>query len=338
MNARHESLDYLTGLRGYAALMVVIAHWVGIFYSGTPEWLATSTRLGAQGVVVFFTLSAFSLSMSADTKNRPWREYAFRRFMRIAPPYYFCLIGALIVGRLSYWSAHFSTPFDAKSFLWHLTFTNWLDYRHANNALGVEWTLMIEVMFYCLFPILLAVSRSAVGCVLLLASALGLQQLQNQSLPIEAWHWSPAPFAICFVIGILTWRIWQRFEAPPSLAWPAIVSVIGVLLVLKPGWGFEWGIVAWSVGASILILTGKYPAGSRVFGNQIAVLIGERSYSIYLVHLPVIYVLVVRMGPGYAVSFLALAGVAIGSELLYRFVEVPTMRWTSRRRAMVPAE
>ena len=338
MIARDQSLRYLTGMRGFAALMVFAIHWVGVFFPKAPQWIMDFVYLGPQGVVVFFTLSAFSLSMSVETRNLTWREYASRRFMRIAPPSYFCLVAALLVGRISYWSAHFATPFDFKSFVWHLTFTNWIDYRHTNNAIGVEWTLSVEVIFYLFLPLLLSASKNIFGCIILVGAAIALQRLQDPSLPVEAWQWSPAPFAVCFVIGVITWRIWQRLEIPSYAGWPTLAFVVAVLIVLKPHWGFENGVTAWSVGAALLILTGRSRAGVVVFGNNISFLIGERSYSIYLVHLAVISVVAQVLGAGPAQAALALIGTVVGTEILFRFVEAPSQRYASRHSAPAPAE
>ena len=200
-------LRYLTGLRGYAAAGVVAVHVVGTFNPSIPTWMRELAMLGPKGVVVFFVLSAFTISLSLDGKPFAAGDYAIRRFFRIAPVYYLMLSLTFLLGG-SYWALHFATPFDWKSLAFHLTFLNWIDYRHTNNALGVEWTLSIEVFFYFLLPAIIALSANMLGAMLLIATGFAVLVIPHAETPPEAWQWSPAPFAACFVAGVLAYRAW----------------------------------------------------------------------------------------------------------------------------------
>jgi peptidoglycan/LPS O-acetylase OafA/YrhL len=340
-------LRYLTGSRGYAASGVVAAHVIGTFNPSVPSWMHELAMLGPKGVVVFFVLSAFTISLSIDGRAFSARDYAVRRFFRIAPGYYLMLALTFLLGG-SYWAQHFSTPFDWKSLLFHLTFLNWIDYRHTNNALGVEWTLSIEVFFYMLLPGMLALSRNALGITLLTAGGLLALVIPHSETPSEAWWWSPAPFAVCFVGGVLAYRAWP-FCSEWRLFTSGIllVPVVVILLVWRPVMLFELETLAWMLGTVVAILSGRSAAIRWIFDNRLAHTVGARSYALYLVHLPILGAVLkaaafLEFSNGDVAAALTMAFSVAAVLLMYRYVELPAQAYGRRlireRRAVAAAE
>src|SRR5919197_1544243 len=101
---RRARLAGLDGIRGLAALFVVLHHCWLMSYPGYPAntgpvwsgWLI----YGHLAVVVFIVLSGFSLAV-APARNG-WRldglgRFAFRRAWRILPPYWPALVYSLII-------------------------------------------------------------------------------------------------------------------------------------------------------------------------------------------------------------------------------------------------
>ncbi|MEY3512229.1 MAG: hypothetical protein RL486_894, partial [Actinomycetota bacterium] len=149
---RYPSLD---GVRGFAALLVVVFHSSVILRSGvTSDPLIRALTLVISGfgdiaVAVFFSLSGFLLfkEFANDLIDRAGRKplyrYSSRRFLRIYPAYWVALIGAeLIIGPLV----------GARIGLFSLT-ARYSDSINFFPGLGVAWTLAVEVSFYVFLPV-----------------------------------------------------------------------------------------------------------------------------------------------------------------------------------------
>lgn len=160
----------LDGFRGTAALLVAIFHC----------WLMTDPQLdqgpiralliaAGLGVDFFFVLSGFVLFLPVVRRGGKFeslRNYALRRFARIAPAYYFALFTqAGLVPLLSRFASPFATPAGLFLLLSHVLFLQhetprWLmrqlGFRGAVMGFGVNgalWSLSIEVIFYAILPL-----------------------------------------------------------------------------------------------------------------------------------------------------------------------------------------
>ena len=99
--SRRNSLNFL---RLVFALMVIASHAVPLGYFGT-EALHDRTTLGTVGVLGFFAISGYLVAQSAD-RNRPGR-YLWRRFLRIFPGFWVCLIvTAVLFGTIGWLQVH----------------------------------------------------------------------------------------------------------------------------------------------------------------------------------------------------------------------------------------
>jgi len=177
-------IPQLDGLRGLACVAVVMCHCY--LHCGDYAWPIlpvlgetwAPTRLlyfGYSGVELFFILSGFCLSWPLLGKPLPigyWPRWFWRRFWRIAPPYY----GAILVSILLAVFFHFFA-FDIagartkqteipsiKSVLIACTFYGTM----FNDSF---WTLILEWRWYFLFPFLLILSRWLGSLVLLFVTA-----------------------------------------------------------------------------------------------------------------------------------------------------------------------
>lgn len=301
---------------------VVMIHVAGIFMPDMPSSIMRFIYLGPNGVMVFFVLSAFTIAMSLDGQRSDWLSYAIKRFFRIAPAYYVMLL-IVLFGRESSFAAQFETPFDLRSFIYHLTFFNWIDFRHANNALGVEWTLSIEVLFYMLLPVLIWASRSTVGAVALLVGCLGALLLTPPTPITEAWKWSPAPYAICFAAGVVTYKHWQAVSQWPIFKSGAVLIVaLAVAIIIRPALPLPMTILWWSLITCALIFSGRSMVSEYLFSNRVALWFGERSYSLYLVHLPLL-VMIIPKQHGLLGAIATLALTLVSAYCLHRWVERP---------------
>ncbi|MFT3805356.1 acyltransferase family protein [Arenimonas sp.] len=167
LEERKDRWPALTGLRGLAALAVLFFHAYTL--AGTPANLpqpfAWVTRMGWSGVDVFFTLSAFLLTvplLEARRETAPagadLRSYAMRRVLRIVPAYYFqmfCLLALAWFGIRN--EAAWTSPGLGELFA-HSVF--WLNaWPFVAPHISPWWTLPVEMGFYLLLPWLATLLR-----------------------------------------------------------------------------------------------------------------------------------------------------------------------------------
>lgn len=168
---RNDSLsfDTIDGLRGFLAIGVFIHHsYIWYQYLQTNSWKAPDSnlynQLGETSVSLFFMITAFLFStklLNTNVGKIDWYTIFISRFFRLAPMYFVSIsILILIIFTISNWVLNVSiTKFLIELFCW-ATFT--IIYRpdinnfiHTNliNA-GVVWSLSYEWLFYASLPIL----------------------------------------------------------------------------------------------------------------------------------------------------------------------------------------
>lgn len=140
-------LNALDLVRFLAALSVVMYHYTARTASNSPEILVDVTKFGYLGVPLFFIISGYVISISAN--NRSAFEFAISRFVRLYPTFWisiaFTIIVTTCVGINNY---------SVGQILANLMMLN--DYLGFENIDGVYWTLQAELKFYaCIFLLLL---------------------------------------------------------------------------------------------------------------------------------------------------------------------------------------
>lgn len=152
----------LDGLRAIAVTLVFIHHWI------EPKW-----GLGIIGVQVFFVLSGFLITgillrerreveAGAQSIGFSVRQFYARRFVRIFPLYYFCLVVFLILGRFEI----------RKTFWWFLFYLSNVLFSLRGEFMGPFshfWSLAVEEQFYLFWPlVVLLTPRKRLSTVLVL--------------------------------------------------------------------------------------------------------------------------------------------------------------------------
>lgn len=193
-----KRLLFLDGLRGIAALYVMIGHARWLLWEGYSEgylkhperyglinkllmYFFSLFRYGHEAVLFFFVLSGFvihlkyakNLSKSNDS-NFKWSEYLYRRIKRIYPPFLFALILTLLLDsigrRFQYTIYSGATPYNLindnlgrndwsiKSLLGNLFFL-YKAYIPIYGTNGPAWSLKYEWWFYMFYPLFLLAGR-----------------------------------------------------------------------------------------------------------------------------------------------------------------------------------
>lgn len=141
-----DKLISLNVLRGVAAMLVVLYHMDVLQVS----FITRLFTWGWIGVDIFFVLSGLFIGISV-IKSKPWDtlKYLKRRFLRIAPAYYFSML-VLVALASSYFLV---TTNGITHIAVHLLFLHSFDARFHGSINGVYWTLGVEFMFYILMAL-----------------------------------------------------------------------------------------------------------------------------------------------------------------------------------------
>lgn len=212
-----ERLAFLDGIRGIAALYVVCFHiWAAVRYQNEGEipiglrWLLSWSFFGRSAVCVFLVLSGFCLMLpvvrSTDATLRGgWRGYLRRRARRILLPYFAALLLSLLLAWIMQplrsddrvWAAFMPAPTVAGT-LAHMTLTHNLRLDWIWQANAPLWTIATESQIYLLFPLLLLPVWQRWGSGLMVCIAFGFGLLPALVLPelTAASFWFLGLFAL----------------------------------------------------------------------------------------------------------------------------------------------
>lgn len=271
LSATHTRIDCLQVLRAVAALAVVTfhCHWTGV---------------ASFGVELFFVISGFVICHAAA---RDPRHFLAKRVARVVPLYWLATFGVAAVASVAPALAS-ATHVTAPNLLRSLTF--W-PYSREDGAdmplLFLGWTLNYEVFFYTMFALCLAISTRlapyiALGLLVAVASLHGLvAPLGN---PLAFWT---QPIVLNFACGIVVWLVWRGGGAglrriPSIIAGPVALVALGALLV-----GAHHGLGGVLPSGGILcgiVLLALLSLSNRVRWPAALMLVGDASYSLYLLH------------------------------------------------------
>lgn len=365
-------------LRAIAALSVVVFHLatfaplrvdppvaLGSAYGGAGKlWLSLNV-----GVSIFFVLSGYLLgrpflrALLSGSELPAVRPYLVNRLLRIVPAFWVAAVLTILVlgtggssasqvaAVFGFAQAYHPSPFAA----------------HIVQA----WTLSVEMAFYFLLPAGAFVlaralrdrtrpgTRAAVivGAILAVASGSILLRLAGSHVPVVQWRLGPAIFAFApgLLLAIVELRAgerigaWSRRRPLPHALVAAGLAVFAATALAEPSQpvrGLTYAVSAAFVVAAALVVEWSGAKPWRALDNRALHWIGERSYSIYLLHVLVISEVAARVGagstPGGEMLRLTLVSVPlilVASALSFRFVERPflALRRSWRRRGAAAA-
>jgi len=317
--ARLEKLDTLTSLRFFAAAMIVIGH--GFPYFQVPSF-AQQFPLG-QGVSFFFVLSGFVLSYAYPKFStlKDVLRFLWARFARIWPAHIASLLLMLCIVPSVLWYVSPSHPYwysIANLLMVH----SWIPFRESYLGLnGVSWSISTEFFFYLCFPFLvyqwqktwpvkIVLVVSLLICIILMSNIFQLPPSSSYSgVGIHALIYvSPISRLFEFTLGIIACGLFHsmKYQANKlSFSGASIIEFFIVSLVVIVMWATKQlainnnlallignAGIAWfkssgsSIIFSIFIIIFAFQRGilSNILRYPIFVLLGEVSFSLYLVH------------------------------------------------------
>jgi peptidoglycan/LPS O-acetylase OafA/YrhL len=358
MAEERQKLDHLTTTRFFAALSV-------IFYHGGREIgmisLLPMLTSGPTAVNYFFVLSGFVLTLAYFRSGVEFdlRKYFIARFSRIYPVYFlaFVLTCLYYIGIMSKvkWGKILANIFLLQA---------WIP-RYGQSFNIAAWSLSVEVFFYVIFPFLI----------------LAMKRLNaNQILSISLWFWAISQIAhsILFILFMPEHLIWLHYFPPFHLN-AFLLGIAGGVWYLKnagtPGanqpairiillgsLGFvtlaiclreyipslfryfylDAGLLAPFFLLIVLALSLDKSMISKRLKDSRLVLLGESSYALFILHIPVLWLLS---------RLWVMAGVTIDHEIkfaihllisfslsifVYNYMERPAQDWIRRNARVLP--
>lgn len=348
MNHRSD----IDGLRALAVVPIVLFHFGAAILSG-----------GYVGVDVFFVISGFVIarSITADVDAARFSLLAFyvRRICRILPA---LVVTVAVTTAAAVWLllpenliAHFRSvaaigAFSSNVFFWRSS--GYFEAAAQTRLLLHSWSLAVEEQFYFLAPLPLALLHRHrpkwwLPAILIVAAG---------SLALSVAMVFAAPTAGYFLLPGRAWELLlgaaiARASASPSenrwgrelIAATGLAMVVASMVMLDEKSAFPgWNALFPCVGTVLVILAGtgagRAPLVNRLLATNPARAIGRISYSLYLVHWPIVALFQYRlMRPPTLMEGVAMLSVSIAlATLSWWLVEEPGRRYAYRLRA-VPA-
>jgi peptidoglycan/LPS O-acetylase OafA/YrhL len=350
----------LTGLRAPMIATILIFH--ANFTALIGAWAAVGS---------FFVLSGFLITTMLTTEQRKTgginlKKFYSRRAVRLLPPLFVTVAGLIIY-------ANFVKIANAATTLWGdiaAAVFYFADYRAAfghESAFGFlaqTWSLAIEEQFYVVWAVLLFVALrygSRRWAYVLALSGIAASVTNRMWIVLHASRWDSAvsgrvyyafdtradALLVGCLIGLLAtgghleiWKPWaRRILAAIALGSTGLmVWIICNVTVGARSVPLYWLPVSEVATAVIIVYLLQNPRGvsARVLGLPILVLLGNMSYTIYLIHWP-IYVAISPFTVRWpfhefeSVRLIIILAIALASWFL---MERPLMMW--RRRALDP--
>lgn len=319
----HGRFTFIDGLRGIAALAVVLFHALrGSHLDIVPSGLVTIVTMAEAGVVIFFVISGFVIAHSLlDRQITPRRTLLFitARCIRLDPPYWASIL--LAVG----FSALASVVIPGRAMpdyslgllIAHIFYLQEiLGYPHINP---VFWTLCYEIQFYALFAFILASRSTAVFAltfVLSLLWPLGLVP-EIRGLFVN--------FFYSFLLGVGAYYSWRLYWVRPLFLIYAGVVLFGAIV--------HSNLFALISGATALVLVSVALADRMhtLLNWRWLQFLGMISYSLYLTHNPITgatfrvwYMIAGRTQATQVIGFgLSIVSSIVFAWLMYQYMERP---------------
>lgn len=327
----------LDGVRGWMAFGVLLAHIHLPWFPGAMILME-----------LFFVISGFlitSIIWRNATRHGKVHLVDFwkRRLLRLYPVLILVVVSCTALACLLVDDPLPSLK-DALATLFYVSnFTKLYDYVFP-TLFGQTWSLGIEEQFYLLWPLLfwgllkLRLNASGVAASLLLialACTLWKIYLINSGAPWSRLYYAPDTRMDAFVAGGLLAIYYPRLKEWCQRPVPHAVLILGscaYLILLAIGTPREMAYFHWQQSTAVilsamvvlLLVSPRDNAFKWLFSTKPSVFFGQRCYSIYLWHWPIIWLLIVTINPDRLMLLTIVPPlVLILSCLSYSYVEIP---------------
>jgi peptidoglycan/LPS O-acetylase OafA/YrhL len=349
--ARAYEIDLL---RFCAAVAVVFFHWS--FRGGAIDgpsvlsypWLAPAARYGFLGVELFFMISGFVILMSASGGSV--RDFVVSRLVRLYPAFWVCCSLTFV---WAWVMADSKFVFTAWQYLVNLSMLS--GFVGVPSIDGVYWSLFVEIRFYLLVLLVLAMGwMRRIDLLLWLWLAVAVLQQVVHSGPL--WHWLIAPHAAYFIAGAACYLIYRHGGTPQRYlliagAWVLALyrSVQGLDELEKQlGGHFDPFIICLLISFFFALMLGVATGRLGALRRRAWLSLGMLTYPLYLLHQNIGYMVFNRWHERINIHWLfwgSFAAMLLAAWAVHRWVERPLARRMKtkldrvfQRHAALPAQ
>lgn len=340
-----QEIRRLNSIRALAVMIVVLSHytnelgiWGGLLGQGA----------GQLGVMLFFLLSAFLMAhlyFDSSPTAENLKKFAVARIARVIPLFLFVILSSFIIYQLPLEGVqrYFYTIPDTSSLISHLLLL---------SGASVLWSIPPEIYFYIVFACLWA-GRIKFGRVIAIVPIALLAFsffIPPQKAPETTLFGLYAKLSFLqvypyFCAGFLLGWLYNHWKAPSFLLSHFFVVVLLAIPLLYPNvqiklTGFTHGL--WSDPRLLIsiififfVIVFLVPRQNFILENAIGDFLGKISYSMYLLHYPVLLLLkdlgFIQNAFGLLVF---IAATLLVSTISYKYLEVPARSWIKSRAAL----
>lgn len=322
-----QSLVFLDGLRGLAAVYVMIGHarwllWEGgaafqshpgnyNFFEKAQVYFFSLFKYGHEAVLFFFVLSGFVIHLKqakglARGEQVSLNGYFMRRVRRILPPLLFALLLTYFCDKLVEWldaSVFYGTTPDPVA-------NQNISFDHSfntlvGNVLFVQntyvpifgsnaplWSLKYEWWFYMLYPLMLLVNKRRVILSLVCVAVIS-------AISIAGWSWGIQladdvfAYFFCWWLGCLSADMYAgRIKVPGWLIFIATLALLYIPVSMKyeivPNGAIKDTIIAIGFWGLLNLFFILQKKNVPLTMLEKLKPLGDCSYSIYVIHLPLL--------------------------------------------------
>lgn len=339
-----QSKDFrqdINGLRAWAVMAVVLYHFAVPGFSG-----------GFAGVDVFFVISGFLMAGivvgGINRGNFSLLNFYMARARRIIPALWVVVLVVLIIGAFALMPSdyqklgkHARESLFFTSNLRYLKESGYFDVSSHEKWLLHTWSLSVEWQFYIVYPIIIVLlnkfftSRKFMlvlhGVLFLVSFVISVCWVSNAPeksfylLPSRAWELLLG--GLLFFSGGL---VFSR-EVRLLLECCGLALILSVVVFVDASYPWPGALALLPTAGATLVLLARH-SNSLLTGSGLFQWLGERSYSIYLWHWPLMVLITyyeLKNDALWVAAAIALSLVL--SDFSYRFVENPARRWLGLR-------
>jgi peptidoglycan/LPS O-acetylase OafA/YrhL len=340
---KQKHLPGIHGLRAIAALSVVVCHTA---YIPSPTlqlpWLLTPLVSNLNMAVnLFFIISVFSLMHANDhlTSESNWLlSYSIKRYFRIAPLFY-----VMLIYNYGNWISSLSPGPTVANLVFIFNFIPTLH----DSVVWAGWTLGVEMPIYALLPLIMGRNWKAKEYLILTGMTFFIAVVSRWYFSLPNWPNDYAYISLfsnlpAFAIGALAFKIAQDQKFLKAyLRILSLTGLLGVALALvisrdqTPN-GPHYEVLPWLLPLGLICISQAVRPALWLTTAPIQ-WVGERSFSIYLLHPFIVYKLwnggiynwlygvfsVIGSGVFLICILLTILVVLMIAEISYRLIERP---------------
>ncbi|MCK1793564.1 acyltransferase family protein [Pseudomonas violetae] len=324
---------FINGLRGIAAVFVFVNHApfvltnLGVTNSRFSSWGQIYPNLGSFGVQIFFCITGFLFfDKIMKSKSIDWNGFFVARLKRVAPLYYASSIIVVLIATI--YSGQTILNRETIATLAGIISFNFIDnpMKIGDVSLiplsSVTWTLVHEWRFYAVLPMVAICYRSKYRNLTLLVTVI-LAAIDLGTSAVVCWTYFLTGMIAAAILKVKIERCSIKCIANIT-AVASFILTCGLLEI--PGYGYERYLIT---SLFFLCVTISNPRALHFkFLNRLS----DISYSIYLLHLPILFVTFKSLallsdlsGIGkytfWAVNFIVIPVVVSASALTFIYIE-----------------